>query len=137
MWRASMSRCGVATRPSIDQVAPQFGQRLQVVGRGLGEDLLVEPFEPVFEVLEQREEGVGEGVEDAVDDELLGARRLRVEPLAHFVERRAGAVVDGDQVAAADEGVDLFQLDPLAARRPGFRRRVRGGGSPPSGATAP
>ena len=43
--------------------------------------------------LEHREEGVGEAVEDAVDDELLGARRLRVEPFARFVERRAGAVV--------------------------------------------
>jgi hypothetical protein len=53
----------------------------------------------------------------AVDDELLRARRQRVEPLADVVEGTAVAVVDGDQVAAADEGVDLFQVDPAAAVR--------------------
>ena len=44
---------------------------------------------PVVEPVEEREEGVGETVEHAVDDELLGARRLRVEPFAGFLQRRA------------------------------------------------
>ncbi len=101
--------------PEIDEVPAQLGQRLQVVGRGVAEDFLVELFESVFEALEQWEEGVGEGVEDAVDDELLGARRQRVEPLADFVEGAAVAVVDGDEIAPADEGVDLL---PAPSWRP-------------------
>ena len=42
----------------------------------------------VIDAVEDREERVGERIEDAVDDELLGARRQRVEPFADFVERR-------------------------------------------------
>ena len=62
-----------------DQLAAQRGDLLQLARVGPVEDLAVEPFHAVVEPLEDREEGVGEAVEHPVDDELLRARRLRVE----------------------------------------------------------
>ena len=120
MPRASRSRCGVTIRRSSTSSRRSAVISSQLVRRRPVEDRGVEPFDPVVEPLEDGEEGVGQPVQHSVDDELLGARRLRGQPLADFLQRRAALAMGGDDVAAAEEGVDLdhLHLAPLGLLRP-------------------
>ncbi len=111
---ASRSRWGVTTRRSETKVAAEGGDLLELARVWPLEDLVVERFDAFVEAIQDRKEGVGESVEHPVDDELLRSGRLRAHPPTGLFEGAAGARVRGDDVAAAEEGVDLVELD-LAA----------------------
>ena len=107
--RASRSRWGETTRRDGDEVAAQVEDPRQVLVGGLFQDLGLQLLDLDADPLQGGEEAVGEGVEDAVDDELLAARGLAGEASPQLVQLRAGAMVERDDVAAAEEGVDLDQ----------------------------
>ncbi len=84
-----------------------------------GVRLLEFPFHPgrlSAEAGQRLEHGSDHLLEHAVDQVLLAPRHSR--PLAgQLLERRARAVMDGDEIVAVDQDVDLERLHPVCAER--------------------
>ena len=84
----------------------------QLLVPGLGEQhLRLDRVDALLERLDGGIEGVGQDVEDAVDDVVLGLRVRRVELVVELVQLRAGRAPDGHDERARDVDVDLDRLD--------------------------
>jgi hypothetical protein len=92
-----------------DELAFEREQPLELALGGVGEHLGFELVDLVVHVGDQREEAVGERVEDPVEQELLTVQHAAVELIALVVERRQGVAVDRDEVVAGDVHVDFAE----------------------------
>ena len=106
-----MSRWGVTTLRHVDQSPLELEEHLQLRVVGPLQHRVLELVDPVVERAQPGEEAVRERVEDEVEelDAARRRRRLHGRPPPQVVERRAGVPVHGDQVARAEEAVDLDQ----------------------------
>ena len=75
------------------------------------EDLALEVLDLVVDLVERREEAVGEGVQDLVDDNALGCAGPAPQMLDQLFEHLAALVVQGHDVAAADHHAHLDRLE--------------------------
>src|ERR1700729_450134 len=79
-----------------------------MLGR-VGEDGGFEVVDLVIHLAEYREEAVDEGIEDAIEQELLAVERAAGQLRALLIERWERFAMDGHEVAACDEHVHLVQ----------------------------
>ena len=61
----------------------------------------------VIHVTQDREEAVNEGIQNAVEQELLAVEHAAAQLLTLLVKQRQGAAVDRDEILATDEQVHL------------------------------
>ena len=94
-----------------DQVALQAEDRLKLLVGGLEHDLVLDHVDRLVHARQDREERVGQGVEDLVEDELLAVVGMLLESAAQLLELRAWRAMDRDHVRAAQEHVQLGEDD--------------------------
>src|SRR3954454_3661638 len=101
-----------------EEAAPQLGDAPAVGARGVLERALLEADDLALDRAQQREDAFRERVEDAIDDLVVGVRRLRPQG----AQRGARRAVDGDHATGAEVHVDLDELG--RARAGGIRGAV-------------
>ena len=85
-----------------------------VLARVLGEHRVLDGVEPVPEFVDERKRVVDEPVDDRVQQPVRTPAHAAVQIPRHGVDRLVRLVVNGDQIALADEDVDLVGGDAVA-----------------------
>ena len=115
--RASMSRCGIDDLLQAEELGAQLAHAPAVGRLGAHEGDLLEVLDLGRVAVGERAQRVGQRVEDAVDEVLLGAHVRRGGALAGLPQVRARGAADGDDLLAGDVDVDLDELGARARRR--------------------
>src|ERR671935_51536 len=100
-----MTRTMTSKAPGSGTSISSILKASELLVRGPLDDGVLEGVDLLVDVVHDREEGVGQRVDDLVDDELLGHVVALPQTDAQVVEFRAGIVVHGDDEIAVQEQV--------------------------------